>query len=59
MVRGLRTAYDDYIRDGLDLMVAGQVALPRLLIKKGIITEAELKEEIQAVLKEIKENKDK
>jgi len=55
MVKGLRTVYDDYLSDGMDLMVAGQVALPRLLIEKGIITQQEWDKAVQEVLQEIKD----
>lgn len=52
--RRLVTAKDSHIQRGLDHMLAAQVALPRLLIAKGLITREEWDLKVEEVLKEVK-----
>jgi len=54
MERRLTTARDRHFEGGLDHMLAAQVALPRLLIAKGLITREEWDQKVEEVLKEVK-----
>lgn len=54
MVRRLRTAKDACFSDGLNLMIARQIALPRILIRRGVFSEQEWNEAVDKVLEEIK-----
>lgn len=52
--RRLVTAKDSHFQKGLDYMLAAQLALPKLLIQKGIFTQEEWNQKVDEVLKEVK-----
>lgn len=58
MLKGLRTVHDNCFSDGLNLMIAEKIALPRLLVKKGIISEQEWNEAVDKVLVEIENQRE-
>lgn len=53
----LKTAQDSHLEKGLNLMIAEKVALPRLLITKGVFTQQEWNKAVEEVQKEINEQK--
>lgn len=59
MERRLTTARDRHFESGLDHMIAGQIALPKLLIEKGIITQQDWNEAVNKVLEEIKNHRER
>lgn len=50
----LITARDSHFQKGLNHLIATQLALPKLLIQKGIFTQEEWDQKVDEVLKEVR-----